>query len=94
MTLTVPRLVSDHLGVSNPTSRDKLLAAVHELKLFGGPVPDERQFRLGVPSTNHKGASQRPNRRSLPARPANMQLLMKGIPPDSTENGNTFVILI
>ena len=51
-------------------------------------MPDERQFRLSVPGTNDRGASQRPKRRSLPARPANMQLLVKGILPDSTENGN------
>lgn len=79
----------DHVGVSNSTSRDKLLAAVHELKLFGGPVPDERQFRLGVPGSDDRGSSQRPKRRSLPARPANMQLLVKGMQPDSTENGNS-----
>lgn len=79
----------DHVGVSNSTSRDKLLAAVHELKLFGGPVPDERQFRLGVPGSDDRGSSQRPKRRSLPARPANMQLLVKGMQPDSIENGNS-----
>lgn len=86
------RLVSDHLGVSSPTSRDKLLAAVHELKLFGGPVPDERQFRLGVPGSDDRGSSQRLKRRSLPARPANMELLVKGIQPDSTETGNLLLL--
>jgi len=68
----------DHLGVSNPTSRDKLLAAVHELKLFGGPVPDERQFRLNAPGSNNKVASPRTKKRSLPARPLDMQLLPDG----------------
>ncbi|XP_078345060.1 uncharacterized protein LOC144630568 isoform X2 [Oculina patagonica] len=79
----------DRLGVANPTSRDKLLAAVHELKLFGGPIPDERQFRLNVPGTNNRAASPRTKRRSLPARPANMQRLMKGILPDSAQKGNS-----
>lgn len=69
---------SDHLCVSNPTSRDKLLAAVHELKLFGGPVPDERQFRLNAPGSNNKVASPRTKKRSLPARPLDMQLLPDG----------------
>lgn len=81
-------LVLDRLGVANPTSRDKLLAAVHELKLFGGPIPDERQFRLNVPGTNNRAVSPRTKRRSLPARPANMQQLMKGILPDSAEKGS------
>lgn len=70
----------DRLGISSPTSRDKLLAAVHELKLFGGPVPDERQFRLNVPGNGNKGfPNPRTKRRSLPTRPSNMQL----------QNGNT-----
>ena len=68
-------MTADRLGISNPTSRDKLLAAVNELKLFGGPVPDERQFRLNVPGNGNKGfLSPRTKRRSLPARPSNMQL--------------------
>jgi len=71
-------LAQDRLGVSNPTSRDKLLAAVHELKLFGGPVPDERQFRLNAPGSNNKVASPRTKKRSLPARPLDMQLLPDG----------------
>lgn len=67
----------DRLGVSNPTSRDKLLAAVHELKLFGGSIPDERMFR-----------SPRPKRRSLPARPAGMhEILLKEALSDSVEKG-------
>ncbi|XP_067019769.1 uncharacterized protein [Acropora muricata] len=66
---------TDRLGISSPTSRDKLLAAVHELKLFGGPVPDERQFRLNVPANGNKGfPNPRNKRRSLPTRPSNMQL--------------------
>jgi len=73
-------VTADRLGISNPTSRDKLLAAVHELKLFGGPVPDERQFRLNVPGNGNKGfLNPRTKRRSLPTRPSNMQL----------QNGNT-----
>lgn len=65
----------DRLGISNPTSRDKLLAAVHELKLFGGPVPDERHFRLNVPGTGNKDVIiPRSKRRSLPVRPPEMQL--------------------
>lgn len=67
-------LFADRLGVSNPTSRDKFLAAVHELKLFGGPVPDERQFRLNVQGANNKVVTPRTKKRSLPARPPNMQL--------------------
>lgn len=68
-------LTRDRLGISSPTSRDKLLAAVHELKLFGGPVPDERQFRLNVPGNGNKGfPNARTKRRSLPTRPSNMQL--------------------
>lgn len=74
----------DRLGVSNPTSRDKLLAAVHELKLFGGSIPDERMFR-----------SPRPKRRSLPARPVGMQeILLKGALSDSTEKGNSAVSIV
>ena len=73
-------LTADRLGISSPTSRDKLLAAVHELKLFGGPVPDERQFRLNVPGNGNKGfPNARTKKRSLPTRPSNMQL----------QNGNT-----
>lgn len=77
-------VTSDRLGISNPTSRDKLLAAVQELKLFGGPVPDERQFRLNVPGNGNKGfLSPRTKKRSLPTRPSNMQL----------QNGNTLNLL-
>ena len=73
-------LFADRLGVSNPTTRDKLLAAVHELKLFGGPVPDERQFRLNVPGNNNNGISPRTKKRSLPERPpGNAHLLFKEI---------------
>ena len=73
-------LFADRLGVSNPTTRDKLLAAVHELKLFGGPVPDERQFRLNVPANNNNGIIPRTKKRSLPERPpGNTHLLFKEI---------------
>ena len=73
-------LFADRLGVSNPTTRDKLLAAVHELKLFGGPVPDERQFRLNVPGNNNNGISPRTKKRSLPERPpGNAHLFLKEI---------------
>ena len=73
-------LFTDRLGVSNPTTRDKLLAAVHELKLFGGPVPDERQFRLNVSANNNNGISPRTKKRSLPERPpGNAHLLFKEI---------------
>ncbi|KAJ7373151.1 hypothetical protein OS493_014299 [Desmophyllum pertusum] len=84
-------ITKDRLGVSNPTSRDKLLAAVHELKLFGGPIPDEKQFRLNVPGTNNRAVSPRTKRRSLPARPANMQHLLKGVLSEPTEKGNSFL---
>ena len=67
-------LFADRLGVSNPTSRDKFLAAVHELKLFGGPVPDGRQFRLNVQGGSNKVVTPRTKKRSLPTRPPNMQL--------------------
>lgn len=81
-------LFPDRLGVSNPTSREKLLAAVHELKLFGSSVPDERQFRLSVPGSKNGMVSPRTKRRSLPARPTNMQeLLLKEMLSDSTEKG-------
>ena len=73
-------LFADRLGVSNPTTRDKLLAAVHELKLFGGPVPDERQFRLNAPGNNNNGISARTKKRSLPERPpGNAHLFLKEI---------------
>ena len=77
-------LFPDRLGVSNPTSRDKLLTAVHELKLFGGSIPDERMFR-----------SPRPKRRSLPARPAGMhEILLKEALSDSVEKGNSVVNIV
>ena len=41
------------MGIVNPSARDKLLAAIHELKLFGGPLPDNKHFS-GNNNTHHK----------------------------------------
>ena len=87
-------LFADRLGVSNPTTRDKLLAAVHELKLFGGPVPDERQFRLNVPRDNNNGISPRTKKRSLPERPpGNAHLLFKEILNEGKNKSDEFRFL-